>query len=169
MDRLHIHSIICLILLLLMCGVIAMIAEKSNFTENADDSGGNFSIHTHASNPIVNPYSEDPKENYIYDYDNTGSETENNFVNADDVRKCICSSRQGGREENCQNKEVVTKLYLDGDLTEFTDIERKGSGGIGGWSTTSPGDLGFPLDTGCTGCNKGAGGRPWSFWDYTNF
>lgn len=79
--------------------------------------------------------------------------------NRENYRKCICSSDQGGRQENCQDGDVVDKLYEDNILTESTNLRSKG------WSTVSPGDVDFPVDIGC--------GEPimrtqktWAFWDY---
>jgi hypothetical protein len=85
-------------------------------------------------------------------------------------RKCICSSEQGGRERECQETDVVQALYNENKLTEFSKLKPKG------WSTTSPGDVTWPLSNGCLGADcsgnedgcKG-GTKKWFAWDFTDF
>lgn len=85
-------------------------------------------------------------------------------------RKCICSSEQGGRERECQETDVVQVLYNENKLTEFSKFAPKG------WSTTSPGDVNWPLSNGCLGpdcsgnedgCKSGT--KKWFAWDFTDF
>ena len=76
-------------------------------------------------------------------------------------RKCICSSRQGGRERECQDDVDVNNLYVEGKLTEFSEFKSPG------WDRVSPGDTMFPLSQGCTWPNCSNGKN--QFWDYTEF
>lgn len=76
-------------------------------------------------------------------------------------KKCICSSREG-RTRNCQDTEVVDKLYTNNVITESTDLPSKG------WSTISPGDYSFPHSTGCN-WNDGPDADVWRSWDFTDF
>lgn len=81
----------------------------------------------------------------------------------ENFRKCICSSEEGGRERNCQDTVDVNNLYVTGELTEFTNLPNKG------WSTTSPGDIDFPLSQGCNWSNHSSPDKPWNAWDFTDF
>ena len=76
-------------------------------------------------------------------------------------RKCICSSDQGGREQNCQDIVTVNNLYVTNQLTEFSKLPDKG------WSQTSPGDINFPKSEGCNWPDKP--GKDWTAWDFTDF
>lgn len=81
----------------------------------------------------------------------------------ENFRKCVCSSDQGGRERNCQDTEQVEKLYDDNVLTESTNLYSKG------WSTTSPGDIDWPLSEGCNWPNNTKNAKQWQAWDFTQF
>jgi len=85
----------------------------------------------------------------------------------EDYKRCICSSAQGGRDKVCQNKDAVTRAYDQEILTEFTDLADKG------WSTSSPGDIQFPLAQGCgAGYNnsfKSNTPHEWVSWDFSDF
>ncbi len=75
-----------------------------------------------------------------------------------DVKKCICSQLQAGRDKVCQYKDAVTRAYDQEQLTEFTDFPSKG------WSTVSPGDIQFPESQGCQ--NDGKTFNGWRFFDF---
>lgn len=82
--------------------------------------------------------------------------------------KCVCNSREGGREEVCQNIELVQQLYDGSVLTENSNLKAPG------WERgASPGALTFPDDQGCsTGCDsevKENTPHKWQYWDYTMF
>lgn len=78
-------------------------------------------------------------------------------------RKCICSAEQAGRESVCQDTEVVDRLYQDNFLTESTNLKSKG------WSTTSPGDVNWPLSEGCPWPDNTKNSKQWQAWDFTDF
>lgn len=78
-------------------------------------------------------------------------------------RKCICSSHQAGRESECQETEVVQKLYEDNELTESTNLKSRG------WTKVSPGDINFPVSEGCPWPNNHANAKEWQAWDFTQF
>lgn len=78
-------------------------------------------------------------------------------------KKCICSSEQGGREENCQDTDLVQKLYETNQLTESSNLPSKG------WSTVSPGDVKWPDCEGCPDTGNNAKEKQWFAWDYTDF
>lgn len=77
-------------------------------------------------------------------------------------KKCVCSSREGGREENCQDTVVVDNAYADNILTESTNLKSPG------WDRgPSPGDIGFPASTcGGTGLKEHPNFGPWDFTDF---
>lgn len=77
-------------------------------------------------------------------------------------KKCICSSRQGGRERECQDTEVVDDLYSHNVLTEYTNLQSPG------WGKISPGDYSFPHSNGCN-WNDGSDVSEWRSWDFTDF
>lgn len=81
----------------------------------------------------------------------------------ENFRKCICSSRQCGRQRECQDIETVDRLYQDNVLTESTNLKSKG------WSTTSPGDVNWPLSEGCNWPNNTENAKQWQSWDFTQF
>lgn len=76
-------------------------------------------------------------------------------------KQCVCSSRQGGCSENCQDVDKVEKDYVSGKVTEFSD--RKSPGWNRGPET---GTYRFP---------KSCGGAPYKQhpnfgpWDFTEF
>ena len=78
-------------------------------------------------------------------------------------RKCICSSRQGGRERECQDTETVNNLYVENKLTEFSKLPDKD------WEAVSPGDIEFPISQGCNWPNSTSSGKAWPRWDFTEF
>jgi hypothetical protein len=78
-------------------------------------------------------------------------------------RKCICGSDQGGREEDCQDTDLVQKLYDSGKLTESTNLVSHG------WSTTSPGDVNWPESKGCGYPDNSGKDKKWFAWDFTDF
>ena len=57
--------------------------------------------------------------------------------------QCICSSQSGGRGRICQDTEEVAKQYYEEGVTEYTNLPSKG------WSQVSPGEIDFPVSTGC--------------------
>lgn len=82
--------------------------------------------------------------------------------------KCVCNSREGGREEVCQDVELVQQLYDGSVLTENSNLNAPG------WERgASPGALTFPDDQGCsTGCNtviKEDTPHQYQNWDFTMF
>lgn len=77
-------------------------------------------------------------------------------------RKCVCSSREGGRMEQCQDGDIVQQAYDDNLLTENTNLVSPG------WSTVSPGDVNFPLSEGCKWPDR-VDSRQWVKWDFTDF
>lgn len=82
--------------------------------------------------------------------------------NRENFRKCICSEDQGGRERECQDTVVVNNLYVTGELTESSKLKSHG------WSKVSPGDVDFPLSSGCDWPNANTG-KGWTSWDFTDF
>jgi hypothetical protein len=81
-------------------------------------------------------------------------------------RKCICSSAGSGREQDCQDTVDVNNLYVEGKLTESSQLPDKG------WSTVSPGDLAFPPSQGCswsTAPPPESVPHQWQAWDFTDF
>jgi hypothetical protein len=83
--------------------------------------------------------------------------------------KCVCNSREGGREEVCQDIDLVQQLYDGSVLTENTNLKSPG------WDRgSSPGALAFPNDQGCSqGCASEPIGEhtphKWQSWDFTQF
>lgn len=57
--------------------------------------------------------------------------------------QCVCSSQSGGRGRVCQDTEEVAKQYYEKGITEYSNFPSKG------WSQVSPGELDFPVSTGC--------------------
>jgi hypothetical protein len=58
-------------------------------------------------------------------------------------KTCVCSSRQGGAAENCQDNDAVEDAYVDGSRTENTDFKSPG------WDRgPSPGSYRFPASCG---------------------
>ena len=76
--------------------------------------------------------------------------------------KCVCSSSEGGCQRNCQDIDTVQDLYDTRKLTEFTNFPNKG------WSTTSPGDMNWPLSKGCDWPDNSTK-KEWQEWDFTDF
>jgi len=76
--------------------------------------------------------------------------------------KCVCSSAGSGRERDCQDTDVIQKMYEDGKATENSNFQNKG------WSETSPGDMNFPISKGCNWENNQDTGA-WLSWDFTDF
>jgi len=75
-------------------------------------------------------------------------------------KKCICNSRN---ERNCQDDEVVKKMYEDNVLTEYTNLKSPG------WQQAyeQPGAITYPVSTGCPWPNEF---KPeWKAWDFTEF
>jgi len=79
----------------------------------------------------------------------------------ENFKKCICSS-SGQCNRDCQDIETVEKNYEDGKNTEFTDFGTKP------WSKTSPGDINWPISSGCSWPNSDKNNK-WLAWDYTDF
>jgi len=82
---------------------------------------------------------------------------------SESFKQCVCSSRQGGCAENCQDIDVVDNAYASGVLTEFSDLKSPG------WDRgPNPGSYRFPSS--CSGApyaehpNFG----PWDFSDFAN-
>lgn len=75
-------------------------------------------------------------------------------------KKCICNSRN---ERNCQNSVLVTDLYDDNKLTEYTNLKSKG------WQTEAenPGAITYPVSQGCPWPDRSTKG--WAKWDFTDF
>jgi hypothetical protein len=86
--------------------------------------------------------------------------------NRDSLRKegfkqCVCSSRQGGCSENCQDVDQVENAYVSGKATEFSD--RKAPG----WNRGPEiGSYKFPKS-----CNGAPYAQHPNFgpWDFTEF
>jgi hypothetical protein len=78
-------------------------------------------------------------------------------------RKCVCSSKQGGRQDTCQNGDVAQWAYDKNIVTEYTQLKPQE------WSTTSPGDMDFPNSDGCPWPNKVSPAANWPKWDFTDF
>lgn len=76
-------------------------------------------------------------------------------------KKCVCSSR----EENCQDVDLVDKLYTENILTEYSTLKSPG------WDRgASPGSYDFPEGTCGSACNKQKIHVPvWKEWDFTDF
>lgn len=81
--------------------------------------------------------------------------------------KCVCNSREGGREEVCQDIDLVQQLYDGSVLTENTNLKSPG------WDRgSSPGALAFPNDQGCSANTEPIGEHTphtWQQWDFTQF
>jgi hypothetical protein len=77
-------------------------------------------------------------------------------------KQCVCSSREGGRQQNCQDTVVVDNAYADNILTESTNLKSPG------WDRgPSPGDTGFPASTcGGTGLKEHPNFGAWDFTDF---
>jgi hypothetical protein len=82
--------------------------------------------------------------------------------NSENYKVCVCQQGGTGRESACQDVTTVNNLYVTGQLTETT--EQKGKG----WTKVSPGDIDFPVNTGCDWATH-SGGKDWMKWDYTDF
>lgn len=85
-----------------------------------------------------------------------------NANSKENFRKCVCGCSEGGRECNCQDTEVVGKMYDKNVFTEFTNFPSKD------WSGVSPGDVDFPISQGCRWPDT-TNERKWVRWDYTDF
>lgn len=80
---------------------------------------------------------------------------------SENFKQCVCSSRQGGCKENCQDVEVVEDAYASGAATEFTDFKSPG------WNRgPSPGSYRFPAS--CSGAPY-AEHPNFGPWDFTEF
>ena len=92
--------------------------------------------------------------------------------------QCICSSRNQGTGEVCQDTDKVDLLYNTGVLTENTDLPAPG------WSTVNAGDINYPTNqsgpkipppqepqpqSGCGMIAKPEKAKEWPVWDYTDF
>lgn len=75
---------------------------------------------------------------------------------------CVCQQGGTGRESACQDVTTVNNMYVNNELTESTQQKDKG------WTKVSPGDIDFPVNTGCD-WGTHSGGKQWSSWDYTDF
>jgi len=78
-------------------------------------------------------------------------------------KKCICSSRQGGCAENCQDTEDVDNAYVSGKATEFSDLKSPG------WDRgPNPGSYRFPSS--CSGApyDEHPNFGPWDFTEFGN-
>jgi hypothetical protein len=78
-------------------------------------------------------------------------------------KTCVCSSRQGGCAENCQDNQVVEDAYAAGTATEFSDFKSPG------WNRgPQPGSTRFPSS--CNGAPYGEHPNfgPWDFSDFAN-
>lgn len=75
-------------------------------------------------------------------------------------KKCICTSRN---ERNCQDDDLVKKLYEENKLTEYTNLKSKG------WQNESenPGAITYPVSVGCPWADKFQ--PKWKGWDFTEF
>jgi hypothetical protein len=61
----------------------------------------------------------------------------------ENFKKCVCSSREGGTAENCQDTEVVDNNYASGKLTEYSNLKSPG------WDRgPNPGSYRFPSSCG---------------------
>lgn len=80
--------------------------------------------------------------------------------NSEKYKKCICNSRN---ERNCQDETLVTDLYDDNKLTEYTNLKSKG------WQTEveNPGAVTYPVSTGCPWPDQSTKG--WVAWDFSDF
>ena len=84
--------------------------------------------------------------------------------NKEHFRKCICSSREGGRQDNCQDTVTVNNKYVTNELTEFSDLPSPG------WDRgASPGDVDFPVSEGCGFGQEPHDKQGWPMWDFTDF
>jgi hypothetical protein len=79
---------------------------------------------------------------------------------AETFDRCICDGSVGGRGSACQNVDKAMMDYDAGIATEFTDRKPKG------WTTVSPGDMKFPVRSGCCGAKLDGA---WSTGDFTDF
>ena len=78
-------------------------------------------------------------------------------------KKCICSSREGGCAENCQDTEVVENAYASGAVTEFSDLKSPG------WNRGSnPGSSRFPSSCNGAPYNEHPNFGPWDFTEFGN-
>jgi len=83
-------------------------------------------------------------------------------LNKEKFKKCVCSSREGGRSQNCIDTVEQDNLYADADRTEYTDQKSPG------WDRgANPGNYEFP--TGTCGGGSGKVRPPWGAWDFTEF
>jgi hypothetical protein len=83
---------------------------------------------------------------------------------SENFKKCICSSEQGGRSQQCQDNIEVNNLYVTGKLTENSELKSKG------WTSVSPGDIDFPVSNGCGWSNAPPKDNSrWQAWDFTDF
>jgi len=78
----------------------------------------------------------------------------------ENYKKCICSQSMDKRE--CQDGDLVQKLYEDNVLTESTNLNSPG------WTKVSPGDVDYPLSEGCPWPDE-SNKKGWSAWDFTDF
>jgi hypothetical protein len=82
----------------------------------------------------------------------------------ENFKTCVCSSREGGREQNCQDNDKVQKLYNDNILTEYSVLKNPG------WSDTGPGSYCFPKSNcSCDNCKERIEHPKYSFWDFSQF
>ncbi len=89
--------------------------------------------------------------------------TKKKNCNSENFKRCICTQREGGRQQVCQDIVDVNNKYVTGELTENSDLQSKG------WSKVSPGDIDFPASTGCSFSNPPAIDPKWQAWDFTDF
>lgn len=75
---------------------------------------------------------------------------------------CVCQQGGTGRESACQDVTTVNNMYVTGELTETSPQKGKD------WTKVSPGDIDFPVNTGCD-WGTHSGGKDWMKWDYTDF
>ena len=75
----------------------------------------------------------------------------------ENFKKCVCSSREGGAAENCQDTEVVDNNYANGILTENSNLKSPG------WDRgPNPGSYRFPSSCGGAPFEQHPDFGPWS-------
>lgn len=84
-------------------------------------------------------------------------------------KQCVCSSDQGGREQNCQDVVEVGNAYMEGVSTETSSRDYSK-----GWTKVNPGDTQFPLSQGCSWSDgnpdpKDGMSKGWPEWDFPDF
>lgn len=80
--------------------------------------------------------------------------------NKENFRQCVCSQTMDRRA--CQDTDIVQDLYVNSDLTEFTNLKSQG------WGQVSPGDIAYPTSKGCPWPDI-EDSKGWASWDFTDF